>query len=52
MLSTLSGKHGSVDRGTEVPRKPLLDELQGSSRLFNTQDARLRDLATEVELPL
>ena len=52
MLSTLSGKHGSVDRGTEVPRKPLLDELEGSSVLFNTQDVRLRDLAAEVVLPL
>jgi hypothetical protein len=52
LLSTLSGKHGSVDRGTEVPRKPLLDELQGSSLLVNTQDVRVRDLAAEVELPL
>jgi hypothetical protein len=37
MVSTLAGKHGSESRGTEVPRKILLDELKGHSDFHNTQ---------------
>jgi hypothetical protein len=37
LLSTLGGKHGSVSRGTEVPRKALLDALNQHSRLITTQ---------------
>jgi hypothetical protein len=40
MVSTLSGKHGSVDRGTEVPRKVLLTELKEMSDLHDTQTLR------------
>jgi hypothetical protein len=37
LLSTLAGKHGSTSRGTEVPRKTLLDALTQRSRLITTQ---------------
>lgn len=37
MVSTASGKHGSVARRTEVPRGALIDELQAQSNLLNTQ---------------
>jgi hypothetical protein len=44
MVSTLAGKHGSVDRGTEVPRKVLLAALEESSDLHDTEN--LRDSTT------
>jgi hypothetical protein len=37
MVSTLAGKHGSTDRGTEVPRKVLLAELDEMSNLHDTE---------------
>jgi hypothetical protein len=37
VLSTMAGKHGSRDRGTEVPRGPLITALEESSDLVNTQ---------------
>jgi beta-lactamase superfamily II metal-dependent hydrolase len=37
VLSTAAGKHGHDSRGTEVPRKVLVEELERSSDLFNTQ---------------
>lgn len=37
MVSTLSGKHGSAARRTEVPRRTLIDELNAQSDLRNTQ---------------
>jgi ribonuclease BN (tRNA processing enzyme) len=40
MLSTLAGKHGSVDRGTEVPRTTLLAELARWSELHDTERLR------------
>jgi hypothetical protein len=42
LVSTLSGKHGSVARKTEVPRKLLIDELTRMSDLSNTQTLRSR----------
>jgi hypothetical protein len=42
MVSTLAGKHGSVDRGTEVPRKVLLAELDRKSDLQDTEKLRSR----------
>ena len=42
LVSTLSGKHGSVARKTEVPRKVLIDELKRLSSLSNTQTLRSR----------
>jgi hypothetical protein len=37
MVSTRAGKHGSVDRGTEVPRQVLLAELGKTSNLHDTE---------------
>lgn len=37
MVSTLAGKHGSEKRGTEVPRKLLIEALETQSDLKNTQ---------------
>ncbi|HEX3238553.1 MAG TPA: hypothetical protein VHR18_00270 [Solirubrobacterales bacterium] len=42
MVSTAAGKHGSDSRGTEVPRKVLIKELEGKSDLSNTQRLRSR----------
>jgi hypothetical protein len=43
MVSTAAGKHGSVGRGTEVPRKKLIEELTEMSELRNTQSLKRRD---------
>ena len=37
MVSTAKGKHGSDDRGTEVPRKPLIEALTQHSHLYDTE---------------
>lgn len=37
-VSTMSGKHGNSVSGTEVPRKPLIKELEKESDYFSTQD--------------
>jgi hypothetical protein len=42
LVSTLAGKHGSVARKTEVPRKVLIEELERLSSLSNTQTLRSR----------
>jgi hypothetical protein len=42
LVSTLSGKHGSAARKTEVPRKVLIEELKRMSSLSNTQTLRSR----------
>jgi hypothetical protein len=53
MVSTLAGKHGSEARGTEVPRKPLIEELQHMSDLHNTQSLRSKKQFTiDVEFDL
>jgi hypothetical protein len=41
-VSTLAGKHGSKSRGTEVPRRTLIKELELKSNLGNTQKIRSR----------
>ncbi len=38
LCSTKAGKHGSVKSGTEVPRKPLLEELEKDSAFATTED--------------
>jgi hypothetical protein len=43
MVSSLAGKHGSDDRGTEVPRKLLLAELQTKSNLHDTETLESAD---------
>jgi hypothetical protein len=53
VLSTAAGKHGQANRGTEVPRRPLVAELEASSSLLNTQKINsARTLANEVTLAL
>jgi hypothetical protein len=53
MVSTAAGKHGSPARGTEVPRKVLIEELERMSDLRNTQSLKSRDLFwNDVELEL
>jgi hypothetical protein len=43
IVSTMAGKHGSVSRGTEVPRSTLVDELRTNSSYFSTQDLKKRN---------
>ena len=53
MVSTAAGKHGSTARGTEVPRKVLIEELTEMSDLHNTQSLKDRDVFwNDVELAL
>ena len=40
LMSTMEGKHGSVDRGTEVPRSKLVSALKGETELFSTQELK------------
>jgi hypothetical protein len=42
VLSTMANKHGSEERGTEVPRKKLVAELKARSDLFSTQELKKR----------
>jgi hypothetical protein len=46
----MGGKHGDPWRGTEVPRRPLVEALERESRLVTTQRLRGRRLYEEVEL--
>jgi hypothetical protein len=39
-VSTMAGKHGSASRQTEVPRRPLVLELENNSQFFTTQDLK------------
>jgi hypothetical protein len=39
-VSTMSGKHGSANRNTEVPRRPLVEALKESSDFFTTQSIK------------
>jgi hypothetical protein len=51
VLSTMAGKHGSVDRSTEVPRRTLLTELGSMSKLVNTQTVTKKaDFFTSVDI--
>jgi hypothetical protein len=49
-LSTRPGKHGSVDRGTEVPRTLLVGKLEQESTLSSTLDLKGKELAIEKVL--
>jgi hypothetical protein len=42
VVSTMSGKHGSVGRGTEVPRTKLVEVLKSESDYFSTQELKGR----------
>jgi hypothetical protein len=53
VVSTMSGKHGSSDRGTEVPRASLVDALEAESAYFSTQNLRRqKDLFHDEEFVL
>lgn len=54
LLSTkIPSKHGDEDRGTEVPRGKLLDELRTSSELHNTHDIPTsKEFFLDVAIPL
>jgi hypothetical protein len=43
MVSTLAGKHGSVERHTEVPRETLIEELKNRSSFSTTEDLLTAD---------
>jgi hypothetical protein len=38
LMSTMVGKHGSEDRGTEVPRRKLVSALKSETELFSTEE--------------
>ena len=42
IVSTMTGKHGSVDRGTEVPRSKLVQALKTESTFATTQSLTSR----------
>jgi hypothetical protein len=48
LMSTMEGKHGSVYGHTEVPRIPLVRELQRESDLFTTQHLKGKDLFHDI----
>ena len=50
VLSTMSGKHGSVDAQTEVPRRTLMKELKAKSELHSTENATASTLYEEVRI--
>jgi hypothetical protein len=52
MCSTKAGKHGSVSAGTEVPRKPLVAELEAHSNFHSTEAVRKNPLFDDVVLSI
>lgn len=44
VVSTMGNKHGSVNRGTEVPRKKLTDALKEETDYKSTQAIRKKDM--------
>jgi hypothetical protein len=52
VMSTKGGKHGSKGKGTEVPRKPLVDELDLRSTLVSTESLPDGELYRKVEIDL
>jgi len=52
LLSTMAGVHGSEERKTEVPRRPLLRALGEDSRLTNTQAFAPDELRRAVVIEL
>lgn len=49
IVSTMPGKHGSVERNTEVPRRPLMTSLKANSNVFNTNELGATKLYWEIE---
>jgi hypothetical protein len=52
LVSTLPGTHGSVARGTEVPRRTLMAALAAESELHSTDALPAQTVWTDVELAL
>ncbi len=53
VMSTMAGKHGGRNGApTEVPRRPLVDELRAHSELHNTQDLAPGVLCEIIEIDL
>lgn len=53
VVSTMSGKHGSVDRDTEVPRSKLVDALTDESEFFTTQKlTKKTEPVHEIHIPV
>jgi Metallo-beta-lactamase superfamily len=52
LVSTLAGKHGQKDRGTEVPREKLIEELKKKSEFFSTDSEPMAAIIKEKDSPL
>jgi len=52
LVSTLAGKHGHVDRGTEVPRTKLVRALKSETQYFTTESLKTGELCEERVLKL
>lgn len=52
VLSTKSGKHGSSQSKTEVPRKTLVEALARESTLYDTRTLKKSDLCQVLEFSL
>jgi hypothetical protein len=52
VMSTKSGKHGDPRRGTEVPRRKLVDALEKESDLFTTQGQAVVTPWKDKEIPI
>jgi hypothetical protein len=52
VISTLSGKHGKVTRGTEVPRRKLMDALETQTDLSNTQRLGAKTFWRDAEIDI
>ncbi len=49
LCSTKAGKHGNVKSGTEVPRKPLLEQLEKDST-FATTESYSKEIARDFKI--
>ncbi|MEO5721129.1 MAG: hypothetical protein ABIR71_06635 [Chthoniobacterales bacterium] len=52
VMSTMAGKHGSVERDSEVPRRKLVDALKAETEFFSTQDLKAGQLKKVMTLAL
>ncbi len=50
LLSTRNGKHGDLDASTEVPRRPLVTELETHTVLVDSRETPARQIFQDVEL--
>ena len=48
VISTMTGKHGSATKGTEVPRRPLVAELCKMSDYYSTEQLRPSSATPQV----